>query len=218
MDEIVLAAERRTVLGKKVKRMRRDGRVPGIVYGPVVADTVPVSVDRRDFDRFYRTNGHATLFTLRWDGGEQVVFIRDVQEDVIRRAPLHVDFFAPNLRKVLRTLVPLVLHHQNTDAEGVLTQVRTEVEVEGLPRNIPSQIDADISGLAAVGDGLRVADLTLPEGVTAITDGEELLVHLAAETAAEPEEVAEAEADEETTGDADATSEPTDAEGDSATT
>lgn len=188
MDEIVLGAERRTVLGKQVKRLRRDGRVPGVVYGPVVSETVPVSVDRRDFDRFYRTNGHATLFTLRWDGGEQVVFIREVQQDHIRRAPIHVDFFAPNLRKVLRTLVPLVFHHQNADAGGVLTQLRAEVEVEGLPAAIPSQIDADISGLVAIGDGLHVGDLTLPDGVVAITDGEELLVHLVAEAAPEPEE------------------------------
>lgn len=188
MDEIVLGAERRTVIGKQVKRLRRDGRVPGVVYGPVVSETVPVSVDRRDFDRFYRTNGHATLFTLRWDGGEQTVFIREVQQDHIRRAPIHVDFFAPNLRKALRALVPLVFHHQNADADGVLTQLRGEVEVEGLPAAIPSQIDADISGLAAVGDGLHVADLTLPDGVVAITDGEELLVHLVAEAAPEPTE------------------------------
>jgi large subunit ribosomal protein L25 len=187
MDEIVLGAERRRVIGKQVKRLRRDGRVPGIVYGPVVTETVPVTVDRREFDRFYRSNGHATLFTLRWDGGEQAVFIREVQQDPIRRAPIHVDFFAPNLRKALRTLVPLVFHHQNADADGVLTQLRTEVEVEGLPAAIPSQIDADISGLVAVGDGLHVADLTLPDGVVAITEGEELLVHLVAETMPEPE-------------------------------
>ena len=210
MDDIVFAAERRSLLGKKVKQLRRGGRIPGIVYGPIVSETVPVTVDRRDFDRFYRTNGHATLFTLRWDGGEETVYIHDVQEDAIRRAPLHVEFFAPNLRKSLRTLVPLVLHHPNPDAEGVLTQVRAEVEVEGLPRSIPSQINADISGLAAIGDGLHVSDLTMPEGITAITDGEELLVHLVAETAEEPETAGEAAEGAETAVDADASADASD--------
>ena len=208
MDGLVLVAERRTVLGKQVKRLRREGRVPGVVYGPVVAETVPVTVDRREFDRFYRVNGHSTLFTLRWDGGEQPVFIREVQEDPIRRQALHVDFFAPNLRKALRTLVPLVLHHPNPNAVGVLTELRTEVEVEGLPTAIPHQIDADISRLAQVGDTLYVRDLVPPAGVTIVTDAEEPLVNLAAETVEEPEAAAEVEAAEGTPAEAEAAAAP----------
>ena len=193
MDGLTLTAEKRTVLGKQVKRLRREGRVPGIVYGPVVTETVPVSVERREFDRFYRAAGHSTLFTLRWDGGEETVFIREVQQDPVKRAPVHVDFFAPNLLKTLRTMVPLVLHHPNPNAEGILTQLRTEIEVEGLPRAIPHQIDADISALAAVGDALHIGDLTLPEGVTATHDPGEVLASMAAETVEEVEEVEAAE-------------------------
>ncbi|MDQ3780287.1 MAG: 50S ribosomal protein L25 [Chloroflexota bacterium] len=199
MSDLVLNAERRTLLGKQVKQLRRVGRVPGIVYGPVSPETVPVTVDRREFDRFYQVTGHSTLFTLKWNDGEHSVFIREVQQDPIRRAPLHIDFFAPNLLKLLRTSVPIVLHHANPDAEGVMTQIRSEVEVEGLPTDIPHQIDADISHLVAVGDSLRVSDLTLPENLTIVTDSEELLVHLAAETVPEPEEVEE-EGDEEAEG------------------
>ena len=190
MDELTLQAERRTTLGKQVKRLRREGRVPGVVYGPVVTETVPVTVERREFERFYHANGHSTLFTLRWDGGEQTVFIREVQEDPVKRVPLHVDFFAPNLRKSLRTLVPLVLHHPAEFQGGILTQLRTEIEVEGLPRAIPHQIDADISGLTAVGDALHIGDLTLPDGVTATHDASEVLASIAAETVETPEEAA----------------------------
>ena len=193
MDELTLNAEKRTVLGKQVKRLRREGQVPGIVYGPVVTETVPVTVERREFDRFYRSAGHSTLFTLRWDGGEETVFIREVQQDPIKRAPVHVDFFAPNLRKVLRTMVPLVLHHPNPNLEGILTQLRTEIEVEGLPRAIPHQIDADISALAAVGDALHIGDLTLPTDVTATHDPGEVLASIVAEAVEEVEEVEAAE-------------------------
>ncbi len=208
MSELTLQAQHRTLLGKQVRRLRREGRVPGVVYGPVVSETVTVTVDRREFDRFYRQNGHSTLFTLRWDGGEQPVFIREVQEHPIRREPLHVDFFAPNLRKPIRALVPLVLHNPNPQAEGVLTELRTEVEVEGLPAAIPHQIDADISGLAAVGDSLRVADLVMPAGITTVTGGDEVLVHLAAEMAETPEEAAAIDATEGTPAEAEAATAP----------
>jgi large subunit ribosomal protein L25 len=213
MDELMLTAERRTVLGKQVKRLRREGRVPGIVYGPVVAENTPVTVDRREFERFYRANGHATLFTLRWDGGEQTVFIREVQEDPIKRQALHVDFFAPNLLKSLRTMVPVALHNPNPEAQGVLTQLRTEVEVEGLPRDIPHQIDVDLSGLVNVGDAVRVGDLTLPRGITAATDPDELLAHLSAETVVEPEVAEEIEAEEGEPAEAEAAAEPGEAAG-----
>jgi len=208
MSDLELQAERRTTLGKKVKQLRRVGRVPGVVYGPVVAEAVPVSVNRREFDRFYQSNGHSTLFTLRWEGGERPVFIREVQQDPVKRAPLHIDFFAPNLRVALRAMVPLVLHNPNPTAEGVLTQLSTEVEVEGLPADIPHQIDADISGLAAVGDALRVGDLTPPAGIVFVTDAEEPLVHLAAETVEEPEVAEEIEAEEGEAAEAEAAAAP----------
>ena len=173
-------AQRRTVLGKKVAQLRREGRVPGIVYGPVVKETVPVSVDRREFARFYQAHGHSTLFDLRWEDGKESVLIREVQIDPIRREPLHVDFFAPNLRRPVRAMVPLVLHNVVNTSEAILTEARTEIEVEALPAQIPSQIDVDVSGLERAGDAIRVGDLTLPEGVVAVTDADELIANMEA--------------------------------------
>jgi large subunit ribosomal protein L25 len=197
-----LDAQRRTILGKKVKGLRREGRVPGIVYGPVVKETVPVTVDRREFLKFYHTTGHSTLFDLRWDGGRESVFIREVQLDPIRREPLHIDFFAPNLRRPVRTMVPLVLHNPVNTSEAIMTEARTEIEVEALPARIPHQIDVDVSGLEHPGDAIRVGDLTLPGDVTAITDGNEIVALMEAvyrapeEVAVEEEEAAVAEAPE----------------------
>ncbi|MBA3451168.1 MAG: 50S ribosomal protein L25, partial [Chloroflexia bacterium] len=188
-------AQRRTVLVKKVKRMRREGRVPGIVYGPVVVGTVPVSVDGRDFLKFYQSNGHSTLFDLSWEDGRESVFIREVQQDPVRREPLHIDFFAPNLRMPVRAMVPLVLHNPVVIATGVLTEARTEIEVEALPALIPHQIDVDVSVLQQPGDAIRVGDLTLPAEITAITDADELLVLIEA-VYQEPEEEAEEAAEE----------------------
>jgi large subunit ribosomal protein L25 len=190
-----LSAQRRTILGKKVSRLRREGRVPGIVYGPMTSETVPVSVDSREFAKFFQTNGHATLFVLRWEDGDESVFIREVQRDPVRRDPIHIDFFAPNLRKPVRAQVPIVLRNPVQTSAGVLTEARTEVEVEALPSLIPHQIGVDVSRLEQPGDAVRVRDLTLPDGVTAVTDGDELVALMEAVYQA-PEEVAEEAAPE----------------------
>lgn len=193
-------AQRRSVVGKKVAQLRREGHLPGIVYGPVVKDTVPVVVDSRTFLRFYQAHGHATLFDLTWEDGKESVFIREVQFDPVRRTPLHVDFFAPNLRKPIRAMVPVVLHNAQGSSQAILTELRTDVEVEALPARIPAQIDIDVSGLEQPGDAVHVRDLVLPENVIAVTDGDEIIAHMVALAAAEEpieeaEDAAEAEAE-----------------------
>jgi large subunit ribosomal protein L25 len=209
MAGLEFAAQRRTVVGKKVKQLRRNGLVPGIVYGPVVEGTVPVCVDRREFLKFYQTNGHSTLFVLRWEDGDQSVFIREVQQDPVRREPLHVDFFAPNLLMPVRAIVPIAFHNPSNTIDGMLAEIRNEVEVEALPASIPHQIDIDVSELVRPGDAIRVGDLNLPPGVTAVTAEDETIVQIEAvyqepeEAAEEAEEVAAAEepAGEESTAD-----------------
>lgn len=213
-DELTLRAEPRTVLGKKVRRLRREGLVPGVVYGPVLSETVSVSVNRRDFDKFYNRVGHSTIVNLEWDGGKQPVLIREVQIDPVRRDTLHIDFFAPNMRQKLQSAVPVILHNLSEDAHGVLQHVLNEVMVEALPNDLPHQIDVDVAGMLAVGDTLHVSDLSVPNGVEMITDGEELIASLIAEAVEEePEEAAEEEGaegeegDGESTDDADASAE-----------
>jgi large subunit ribosomal protein L25 len=200
MSELTMNAEVRTVLGKKVARLRRNGLIPGVVYGPVVPETVQVSVDRREFDRFFKAHGHTTLFTLTWDGGTQPVFIREVQQDPVRREPLHIDFFAPNMLQALRAMVQVVFHSPAEHIDGVLTELRTEVEVEALPTEVPHQIDVDISGLTNAGDAVHVSDIVAPQGVTILTGADEILAHVSAsrvveEPAAAEEEVEEGEAE-----------------------
>lgn len=203
-DELILMAEPRTVLGKQVKALRREGLVPGVVYGPAITGpTIQVSVNRRELERFYQAHGHSTLFTLSWNGGSQKVFIKEIQVEPVRRTPLHVDFFAPNLSKELSAPVPVVLHNANEAAEGILTQLVDEVEVRALPATLPHQIDADVSALVHVHDSLRAGDLQLPEGVTLVTDPEVVIASIAAPAvteAPEAEEAPAAEIPEEATG------------------
>jgi len=89
----ILMAEPRTALGKKCKALRREGRIPGVVYGPTMTSTIQVSVDRREFEKFYRLAGTTHPFTLKWEGGSANVIIREVQVDPVRWTPLHIDFY-----------------------------------------------------------------------------------------------------------------------------
>jgi large subunit ribosomal protein L25 len=190
--ELILMAEPRTVLGKQVKALRRQGLVPGVVYGPALTgETIQVSVNRRDLERFYQAHGHSTLFTLTWGDGKHQVFIKEVQVEPVRRAPLHVDFFAPNLDRDLTARVPVVLHNHAATAEGVLTQLMDEVEVRARPATLPHQLDADISGLLHVHDSIRAGDLQLPDGVALISDPEAVIATLVAQAVEEVEEEAE---------------------------
>lgn len=207
-NELVLMAEPREIHGKKVKRLRREGLIPGVVYGPVVDGTMSVSVNSRIFNKFFMTHGHSTIFTLKWDGGSQPVLVREVQRDPVRQDILHIDFFAPNMTVKLRQTVALALHgHAETIEEGgVLQQSLNEIEVEALPANLPSEIVADISGLTAIGDSLHVGAIEAPENVEIVTDPDTTVasvVHMAVE---ETEEAAE-ESEEETEGEDEGTEE-----------
>ena len=196
MSELTLNAEVRTVLGKKVGQLRRNGLIPGVVYGPVVDETVQVSVNEREFARFYKAHGHSTLFTLTWDGGQQPVFIREVQQDPVRRLPMHIDFFAPNLKTALRAMVQIVFHSPADNIDGVLTELRNEIEVEALPAAMPNQIDVDLSGLTGVGDAVHVSDVVAPEGVSILTSADEILAHVTASSVAAEAQADDAEAAE----------------------
>ncbi len=94
-ERLTLMAEPRTALGKKNKALRREGKVPGVVYGPEIAETIQVQVDRKELERFYMNYGLETPLTLRWEGGSAQVVIREVQMNNLKRAPVHVDFYAP---------------------------------------------------------------------------------------------------------------------------
>jgi large subunit ribosomal protein L25 len=203
-NELILMAEPREIHGKKVKRLRREGLVPGVVYGPVLDETVSVSVNEREFRKFFIAHGHSTIFTLKWDGGSQPVLIREVQRDPVRQDMLHVDFFAPNMNVKLRQSISVAFHNAaDIDGGGVLQHVLSEVEVEALPADLPSEIVVDISGLTSVGDSLHVRDIEAPANVEIITDPDStvasvILQVVEAEEGAEEaeEEAAEGEAAE----------------------
>jgi large subunit ribosomal protein L25 len=197
MSQPTLSAEERTIAGKKVKNLRKQGLVPGVIYGPALKETVQVSVDARTFSKFYQVHGHSTLIKLSSDGKNYQVLIRDVQVDPVRRNPLHVDFFAPNLKKEVTASVPLVLLN-TPDGPGIFNPHLSELAVSGLPREIPARIEVDCSVLENEGDQIRVSEIVVPEGITVLTSEDEVVASLIPKVSAEAFEAAEAEAAGET--------------------
>lgn len=176
-----LTAEPRSTTGKEVKRLRRVGVVPGIVYGPAVTEPQKIGIGVRDFDRIYEAVGSTSLIDLLVGEESHTVFIRGVQRDPIKRLVLHAEFYAPNLNKVTDVTVPIVTVGRPAEgSNGVLNHGRADVQVRGLPTDIPQHVEIDLAGLKEIDDVLTVADLKVPAGIEILTAGDEMIVRLSA--------------------------------------
>jgi large subunit ribosomal protein L25 len=196
-----LTANKREITGKAARRLRRQGRLPAVVYGHSVAATT-IDVDAHEFERVFTRTGKTQLIDLVVESGRpSKVLVKELQISPRRNTPLHVDFHQVSLREKLQVEVPVVVSGEAQPVkagEADVLQVLHTLRVECLPTDIPEAIEVDVSGLDHIDAGIRVSELQLPDGVTAVPDPEELVVKLAARrvTAAEEEEVA-AEAPEE---------------------
>lgn len=205
MSETTLMAQAREATGKGVARkLRRDGRVPGVIYGGN-REPMIVSVNERELFRTYQAAGSHSLIDLQVEGGDNggrhKVLIKDVQIDPVRGEYVHVDFHAVALDEEMQTTVPVEMEgeERRTD-DGVVQLVLRELNVSCLPTDIPEAIVVDVAELA-IGDVVTVADLTAPKGVTILNDAEEAVVSVTPPQAEAPaDEAAEGEeeaADEE---------------------
>src|SRR5437868_183194 len=181
------------------RRVRREGKVPGVVYG-AGKDSLSVSVDPRQVLRILHSEtGHNTIFDLTLNGGERTkAMIVDWQYEPIKGKLLHIDVKRIAMDKKLAVMVPILLKGEPAGVKqqgGILEQMLREVEVECLPQDIPSHIDADVSELV-FGKVLRVADLPHGEKLKFLTDPNQTVAHVTAvkEEVAPTPEAAAAEA------------------------
>lgn len=173
-----LTAEDRTIIGKRVKALRRQGLVPAVIYGTLVEEPLSVTLDAQELFRTYIDYGNISLVDVHLNGDTHTVYIRTVQQDPVSRAPLHAELFAPNLLVSMTASIPIILIGASPNLDGVVTQLRDSVEVEGLPTDIPGAIEVDVTGLEEIDDTVWVGDLTMPANVELLTDGEEPIVRL----------------------------------------
>lgn len=199
---IELPASTRDARGSHNKALRREGKVPAILYGHNV-EPRSLEADTRVLQRVWMRAGRTHLVDLKVDGGRaQKVLVREMQVDPRTGIPIHADLFAVNLREKLTADVPVVIVGEApavVDTKiGTLQQLITSLRIECLPSDLPAQFSVDVSGLDEIDAGIHISEIALPEGVTLVHgDLEELVVKVSAlRVAAEEEEVApEAEAE-----------------------
>lgn len=204
MEKIVLKTSKRDVIGKKVKYLRYEGKLPAIIYGNVKTP-IPIAMNLLDTTKIMRGVGSSTVIFLDVDGEEIAVLLRDVQRDVIRGHYLHLDFLALNLKETVRTMVSLFVVGEAPAIEefgAVLMTGLTEIEIEALPSNLVDSIELDVSILKKIGDSINVNDLLMPEGVECLVETNDMLVVATAPVLIVEEEEEGLEGEEELDGDA----------------
>lgn len=180
MQKHTLRVEKRTVLGKKVKKLRKDGFLPANVYGKDIKST-SVQVKKSEFDTVFKEAGETGLVDLKLDGENRPVLIHNVQYDYMTHSPLHADFFQVNLKEKVKTMVPLVVIGEPkavVDKIGLLMQQVSEIEVEALPTDLPENIEINVEHLAQIDEQITVGDLKKPAGVEILTDEGQVVVKI----------------------------------------
>ena len=176
-----LKASPRTPLGKRSRRMLREGKLPAIVYGHNT-DATPITLDRLEFQKVFIKSGRTHLVDLVLDGDRtEKVLIREIQVHPRRQGPIHVDFYQVNLQEKIEVEVPVHLNGESAAVkrgDADVLHAMHSIRVECLPSDIPESFEVDITPLEDIDMELRVSDLTVPKDVTILEEPEELVVKI----------------------------------------
>lgn len=188
---------------EKLSAIRNNGMVPAVVYGAQVENTL-VSVLSTDFIKVLRVAGETSTIVLNIAGAETTkssvdadkgsatekdkskkidVLIHEVQVDPIKGNPRHVDFLAVDMNKPVEVSIPLEfigIAKAEKDGFGTLVKVLHEIDIEALPKDLPHNIEVDVTVIATLEDQIHVKDIKLPKGVTLVTDENEVVALVAA--------------------------------------
>ena len=214
MADLVLNTEEKTTIGSRSsRRLRREGKVPGVLYG-LGQDPEIFSVDYGELRGALTTDaGLNALIQLSINGTNQLTILKTLQRHPVKDEVIHVDFVRVDPKQELAVEVPIVLEgvaKKVTDQNGMVDQTMFSLSVLSLPDAIPNELTADVSELE-INDAIRVSDVVLPEGVRTEVDPEEAIavgtVTRSTMESIAAEEASELEADEEMEGE---TSEETD--------
>jgi large subunit ribosomal protein L25 len=190
MDAIELNASKRTARGSKVKRLRREGWLPGVMYG-MGTESMALQLEMKDVSRTISRLGGSTLVDLVVDGETHKVLLKEIQRDVIRRTPIHVDFLEVALDVRIKAVVPIELLGESPavrDLAAVLVQAILEVEVEALPMDLPDRLSVDLGLLEEMDSTITIGDLSMAEGVSILNEPEDVIARVAYQIEEEEEE------------------------------
>jgi large subunit ribosomal protein L25 len=192
-DNVDLQAEERNERGKNAaRRLRASGKTPAVLYGQgnKAGGSTALAVPTKIVDYTLHHFGDNALYNIAIDGDTSTARVVDAQRDPVSGLLVHVDFAPVNMTERIEVTVPLHVTGEAPGVEegGVLQQVAYEIQVESLPGDIPQEITLDVSGLG-MNENLTLGDLTLPEGVTLLSEPEEVAVTVTAPTEISEEEM-----------------------------
>jgi large subunit ribosomal protein L25 len=190
-DNVDLQAKRREDRGKNAaRRLRASGMLPAVLYGDGDGGSTALAVPDRVVDYTLHHMGDNALYDIDLGAGGSTARIVDVQRDPVTGRLLHVDFAPVDMLERIEVTVPVhvVGEAPGTEEGGVLQQVAYEVQIETLPGDIPQELTLDVSSLG-MNENLTLADLRLPDGITLISDPEEVAAIVTAPTEITEEEL-----------------------------
>ncbi|CAN5613243.1 MAG: 50S ribosomal protein L25 [Chloroflexi bacterium] len=180
-DRPQIPAQPRTVSGKNVSRLRREGLLPAVVYGQS-RPSESIQIDAREFETLRRSVSRNSLVELRiGDARPQPVMLHEFQEHPVNRRVLHVDFLVVNMAEELTVDVPINYSGTSEAVDrmgGTLLHPMDTVQVRALPTDLPQSLNADISALDSFDAVITAGELSLPERVTLVTEAHEVVARV----------------------------------------
>ncbi len=173
---VTLQIEKRAITGKKLEKLRQEGKLPAVVYGPK-QEAVLITLDKGNFEKMLKEAGESTVINLAGLDEEIEVLVHDVAFNPAKGGVMHVDFYAIEKGKEITVHVPLefVGEAPATKTGGSLTKVLHEIEITCKPSALPQHIEVDVSGLDDFEKQIHVKDLVIPAGVKVGNDAEEVV-------------------------------------------
>jgi len=160
-DKLSLPADKREIFGKKLKKIRHEGKIPANIYGPAFK-SLSISLDGKNFNKVYKVAEETGIVYLNVDKQEIPALIKNVQIHPVTHLLLHVDFRKVDLKQKIETQVPIKIIGDSPAVKekgGVLLTQADEIKVEALPQDIPHEVEIDVSKLTEIGNEIKVADL-----------------------------------------------------------
>jgi large subunit ribosomal protein L25 len=197
METVNLTAKPRTETGTRaVKRLRAEGKIPGVVYGREFGDALPIVIDARELRTALAGHSVHSIVNLTIEGhGTTSVLVHDRQLDIVSKHLVHLDLHAVNLNEEVDAMVNIVAVGTAAGVKngGILDLVARQIDVRALPANIPDHIEIDVRDLE-IGDAIHIRDLKAPEGVQIVADPDEIVATVLPPSKAEEAPVAAAAA------------------------
>lgn len=194
-------AEKRTQFGKKTKKLRREYKVPAVVFGKEI-ESIPITIDVNDFIRVFREAGETNLIDLVIGDTSEKVLVKQVDLHPVNSGVLHVNFHQVNLKEKLTASIPVEIVGEEENAliesgDALPLTLLSEITIEALPTDLPDSFTVDISGLAEIGDGITISELEYDKSKIEIVgyEEDELIVKIdyAVQEEEEEEELTEEE-------------------------